>query len=164
MHLHGTRLNHAPTLEKQCFSPQVKGPFHGSSAHAHWPTHQVVCACKEGLGKRRAGNETVGNVEKGRPQVHIEGGSRAQGRLDLTLTPRSVGSSEVACWDQKCCMSVTGYGQASFLRPRKESVSFLRFWMYLGDCGLNHLHASVQLALLPPSYCVIPLGHLDSPR
>lgn len=76
---------------------------------------QVTKLCV--LVRRRAsergglGMRLLAMLRKVDPQVRIEGGSRAQGRLDLTLTPRSVGSSEVACWDQKCCMSVTGYGQ-----------------------------------------------------
>lgn len=72
-----------------------------------------------------AGEEIVGNIETGRYQEG--GGSGDRGRLGLTLIPRSVDLLEVACWDQKRGVS------------RKESISFLRFWMFLGDCGLEPL-------------------------
>lgn len=54
-----------------------------------------------------------------------EGGKGAQGKLDLTLIPRSVGSSEVTSWGHQCHMSVTGCDQGFAPRSRKESVSFL---------------------------------------
>lgn len=99
-----------------------------------------------GEGRRKgAGNdETVHTIETYKsPGPSQEGDGGAQGRLDLTLIPRSVGSSEVAHWDQKCHMPASGVASALLLRPRRESVSFPRFWMLLGIYGFHHLPALV---------------------
>lgn len=79
------------------------------------------------------------------PGPYQKGNSGAQSRLGLTLIPRSVGSSEVACWDPRCHMPASGCGQgsASEALERVCLLSFPSFWVLLGVCDLDRLPASV---------------------